>query len=184
MRTIKSRGLSPKEASVKTHELRPFSPMFNRRVRPLILQPTAIEALSPPGSSLQASHQDALIHLSASTAPQFEHKRLYRNLCTKGIGVDPWAGRTAWVTALRRSPSCSVLRTAKCTGVAIAQPGRISCSHRLRHRTSALVAAVLPGSWASLPIAGRAITRLRILPDVKQTGGPSPGRLRQPRRGV
>ena len=80
--------------------------MFNRRVRPLILQPTAIEALSPPGSSFQASHQDALIHLRASAALS-EHKRLYRNPCTKGIGVDPWAGRTAWVTALRRSPSCS-----------------------------------------------------------------------------
>src|SRR5271157_718214 len=30
---------------------------------------TAIEALSPPGSSLQASHQDALIHLRANAAP-------------------------------------------------------------------------------------------------------------------
>ncbi len=121
---------------------------------------TAIEALSPPGSSFQASHQDALIHLRPNTAPRFEHKRVYRNPCTKGIGVDPWAGRTAWVTALRRSPSCSVLRTAECTGVAFAQPGRISRSHRLRYRTLALVAAVLPGSWASLPIAGRRIEKV------------------------
>jgi len=121
---------------------------------------TAEEALSPPGSSFQASHQDALIHLRPNTAPRFEHKRVYRNPCTKGIGVDPWAGRTAWVTALRRSPSCSVLRTAECTGVAFAQPGRISRSHRLRYRTLALVAAVLPGSWASLPIAGRRIEKV------------------------
>ena len=148
---------------------------------------TAIEALSPPGSSFQASHQDALIHLRPTHRASSNTKDCTANTvptCTKGIGVDPWAGRTAWVTALRRSPSCSVLRTAKCTGVAFAQPGRISRSHRLRHRTLALVAAVLPGSWASLPIAGRATTRPRILLDVKQTGGARPGRLRQPRRGV
>jgi hypothetical protein len=120
------------EASVKTHELRPFSPVSNRRVRPLILA-TAIEALSPPGSSLQASHQDALIHLRASAAPLRTQKTIPQPLYQRDR-VDPWAGRTAWVTALRRSPSCSVLRTAKCTGVAFAQPGRISCSHRLRYR--------------------------------------------------
>jgi len=57
----------------------------------------------------------------------------------------------------------SVLRTARCAGVAFAQTGGITRSRRLWRRTFASVAAALPGSWVSLPIAGRATTRPRIL---------------------
>src|SRR5271157_822260 len=72
------------------------------------------------------------------------------------MGMDCLAGTTAWMTALRRSPSWSVLRTTKCRGVASEQTGTISRSHRPMGRRFARVAPVLPGSWESLPIAGGA----------------------------
>ncbi len=75
---------------------------------------------------------------------------------------DSWAGMTAWVSGVRRSPTCSVLRTASCDCPAFAQTGMISRSRRLRRRTFAVVAPVLPGSWASLPIAERVTTVLEF----------------------
>jgi hypothetical protein len=91
--------------------------------------------------------------------------------------MDCWAGATAWVNAQSRSASCSVLRTASCAGPAFAQTGRISRSHRRRHRTVALVAAVLPGSWASLPIAGRVSGDTKTDPPGDTKTDPPPGHL-------
>ena len=120
---------------------------------------TAIEALSPPGSSLQASHQDALIHLRASAAPLRTQKIVPQPLYQRDRG-GPLGGQNCLGDRLATVSACSVLWTANCVGVAFAQPGRISRRHRLRYRTLALVAAVLPGSWASLPIAGRRIEKV------------------------
>ena len=47
---------------------------------------TAIEALSPPGSSFQASHQDALIHLRPSTAPLRTQKTIPQPLYQRNRG--------------------------------------------------------------------------------------------------
>ena len=88
---------------------------------------------------------------------------LQHNPCTKGIGRmlggHNCLGKRPGKVCLMLG---SVLRTARCAGVAFAQTGRISRSHRLWRRTFALVAPVLPGSWVSLPIAGRATTVLEF----------------------
>jgi len=47
---------------------------------------TAEEALSPPGSSFQASHQDALIHLRPSTAPLRKQKTVPQSLYQRNRG--------------------------------------------------------------------------------------------------